>query len=48
MLEAVDNKILYLGRITFGPLVLDKALAEGEWRFLTDAEIEALESNGRN
>ena len=48
MLEAVDNKILHLGRITFGPLVLDRALAEGEWRFLTEAEIEALELNGRN
>ncbi len=48
MLEAVDNKILTLGRITFGPLTLDEALAEGEWRFLTDGEIEKLESNGRN
>ncbi len=48
MLEAVDNKILHLGRITFGPLVLDETLDEGEWRFLTDAEIEELESHGRN
>lgn len=48
MLEAVDNKILSLGRITFGPLTLDEALAEGEWRFLTDEETRKLESNGRN
>ena len=48
MLEAVDNKILHLGRITFGPLVLDETLARGEWRFLTDAEILELESHGRN
>jgi len=48
MLEAVDNKILSLGRITFGPLTLDEALAEGEWRFLTDEETQKLESNGRN
>lgn len=48
MLEAVDNKILHLGRITFGPLVLDTALARGDWRFLTDGEILELESHGRN
>lgn len=48
MLEAVDNKILHLGRITFGPLALDETLARGEWRFLTDAEILELESHGRN
>lgn len=48
MLEAVDNQILTLGRITFGPLVLDEALEAGEWRFLTDEEIETLESHGRN
>lgn len=48
MLEAVGNKIISLGRITFGPLVLDRSLAEGEWRFLTDQEIEELELNGRN
>ena len=48
MLEAVDNKILQLGRITFGPLVLDESLARGEWRFLTEKEIKQLESHGRN
>ncbi len=48
MMEAVGNKILTLGRISFGPLVLDETLAEGEWRFLTETEIQKLESNGRN
>lgn len=48
MLETVDNKIIGLKRITFGPLTLDGALGEGEWRFLTDEEIQKLESNGRN
>lgn len=48
MLEAVDNKILHLGRITFGPLVLDESLPRGEWRFLTEEEIHQLESHGRN
>ncbi len=43
MLEAVDNKITYLERITFGPLTLDPELARGEWRYLTGVEIEKLE-----
>jgi 16S rRNA pseudouridine516 synthase len=47
MFEAVGNKITSLGRVTFGPLVLDETLAAGEWRFLTEREIEQLESNGR-
>ncbi len=48
MLEAVDNKILTLGRLRFGPLSLDESLSRGEWRFLTEDEICMLESNGRN
>lgn len=43
MLEALDNKITYLERIRFGPLSLDGTLARGEWRYLTDAEVETLE-----
>ncbi len=46
MLEALGNKITYLERISFGPLVLDESLARGEWRYLTDTEIEALEGRG--
>ena len=45
MLESVNNKITYLERITFGPLVLDEKLARGEWRFLTDNEIKGLEEH---
>lgn len=45
MLEAVNNKITYLERITFGPLSLDKSLQRGEWRFLTDNEIKELEEH---
>ena len=43
MMEAVHNKITALERITFGPLVLDEALARGEWRELTDEEIAELQ-----
>ena len=42
MLEAVSNKITYLERVSFGPLVLDESLARGEWRFLTEEEIAEL------
>lgn len=43
MMEAVGNKIVYLERIRFGPLQLDDRLERGSWRYLTDAEIRALE-----
>lgn len=45
MLGALNNKIIYLERITFGPLVLDEGLARGEWRFLTNEEIENLKQH---
>ena len=45
MLESVNNKITYLERITFGPLALDEKLARGEWRFLTENEIDELEKH---
>ena len=45
MLEALDNKITYLERISFGPLTLDTTLERGEWRYLTEAEIEALRAH---
>ena len=42
MLEAVGSKITYLRRMTFGPLTLDESLEEGEWRELTEDEINSL------
>ena len=42
MMEAVHNQVMYLERVTFGPLVLDASLARGEWRYLTDDEIALL------
>ena len=47
MLEAIDNKITYLERISFGPLSLDASLARGEWRYLSDDEIALLEQHGK-
>ena len=44
MLDAVGNKVRELERMTFGPLSLDPALARGEWRYLNDEEIGAIEA----
>ena len=45
MLEAINNKITYLERISFGPLTLDTSLERGQWRYLTEDEIAALEAH---
>ena len=42
MLEAVNNKITYLERLTFGNIKLDENLKRGEWRHLTDEEESLL------
>lgn len=46
MLKAVCNKILYLERVTFGPIALDETLKRGEWRYLTKEEQDMLEAHG--
>ena len=47
MFEAVDNKIVALERVSFGPLALDGTLARGAWRYLSDEEVAALEKGER-
>ncbi|MDP4085924.1 MAG: pseudouridine synthase [Bacillota bacterium] len=42
MFEAVGKKVLYLKRISMGPLLLDETLELGEYRELTEEEIELL------
>lgn len=42
MLEAVNNKVIHLKRISFGSLVLDDTLQEGDYRVLTEKEIASL------
>ncbi|MBO4981245.1 MAG: rRNA pseudouridine synthase [Lachnospiraceae bacterium] len=42
MLQAVDNEVLSLKRIRFGPLFLDESLAPGESRLLTTQEVALL------
>ena len=41
MFDAVGHKVLLLRRVQFGPLKLGD-LKRGEWRELTDEEVEAL------
>ena len=42
MLEAVDNKVVFLKRVSFGPLELDPSLSPGEYRELDESEIIML------
>ncbi len=45
MLASVGKPVVSLHRRSFGPLVLDDTLKEGDLRPLTDEEVEALKSD---
>lgn len=42
MFEAVDNKVLFLKRLSMGSLTLDEGLKPGEYRRLTTEELKEL------
>ncbi|EJO5347701.1 rRNA pseudouridine synthase [Clostridium botulinum] len=42
MFESVEKKVICLKREEFGPLKLDKNLKEGQYRELTDKEVDLL------
>ncbi len=42
MINAVDNNVLYLKRVSMGSLRLDEELKPGEYRELTEEEIQGL------
>jgi len=42
MIKMVNGEVTYLKRIKFGSLILDENLKEGEYRFLTEKELESL------
>ena len=42
MLQAVNNEVVFLKRISFGSLMLDETLLPGEYRELTEDEIALL------
>lgn len=45
MFEAVNKKVIYLKRITFGNISLDENLKLGEYRKLSEEEIDLLKKN---
>ena len=47
MFSAVGREVTKLHRETFGSLVLDPNLPEGEWRELTEAELASLYSDAQ-
>ena len=42
MFRAVANEVVYLKRLSIGSLSLDDSLALGQYRELTDEEVEGL------
>jgi 16S rRNA pseudouridine516 synthase len=42
MFESIGKKVVYLKRLEMGPLKLDKNLQPGEFRELTEAELDSL------
>lgn len=47
MVASTDNRVVTLERISFGGIPLDKNLARGEWRYLTEGEIAKLENHAK-
>nr|WP_295970962.1 pseudouridine synthase [uncultured Bacillus sp.] len=45
MFQAVGKRVVYLQRISMGPLQLDETLEPGEYRELTDEEIQQLQDS---
>ena len=44
MFSATGHEVLTLHRVSFGPLTLDPALAEGQWRELRSEELDLLKA----
>ena len=47
MFESIDNKIVYLERLSFGGIVLDESLSRGSWRYLTEDEEKLFINGGK-
>lgn len=45
MFEYADSEVIYLERLSFGGVALDKTLERSQWRMLTEKEEEVLKSN---
>lgn len=46
MIAAQNNRVTSLERISFGGIMLDGSLDRGQWRYLSNEEIELLEKQG--
>lgn len=46
MFGAVGNRVEAIHRIAVGPIALDADLAPGSWRYLSEAEVDALAAAG--
>ena len=42
MVASTSNRVTFLERISFAGIPLDTTLARGEWRYLTDTEVDLL------
>lgn len=47
MFKIIGKEVIYLKRITFGNIVLDSSLSEGEYRILTKDEIQMLKNSNK-
>ncbi|WP_026834973.1 pseudouridine synthase [Eubacterium xylanophilum] len=45
MFMAVDNRVVYLKRVSMAGIELDPSLPPGKWRLLTEQEVEKLRRN---
>ena len=46
MFKTLGKEVIYLKRVSFGKLILDETLSEGEYRLLTQEEIDLLNEKG--
>lgn len=47
MFEYAESEVVFLKRLTFGGVSLDPTLQSGEWRYLTEKEIQTLIQNAK-
>ena len=47
MFQARGKEVIFLRRLSMGPLKLDENLRPGQWRYLTDQEIQELANAGK-
>ncbi len=45
MIASTGNRVTELERVRFDKILLDASLERGQWRYLTEGEIESLERN---